>query len=87
MKLPTVQPWAHGVRAPIHPTRTDNYNPNPGYEVAHGATLGIRGAGVVTAYRVLLTRARQGMVICVPPGSLTDHTRQPAFYDGTYDYL
>lgn len=39
------------------------------------------------AYRVLLTRARQGMVIFVPQGSETDVTRNPNFYDGTYDYL
>lgn len=39
------------------------------------------------AYRVLLTRARQGMVIVVPPGDETDHTRSPEFYDGTYEYL
>lgn len=39
------------------------------------------------AYRVLLTRARQGMVIFVPPGSSTDPTRSPAFYDSTFNYL
>lgn len=39
------------------------------------------------AYRVLLTRARQGMVIVVPQGSPEDPTRDPAFYDGTYRYL
>jgi hypothetical protein len=39
------------------------------------------------AYRVLLTRARQGMVIFVPPGDSADHTRPPAFYDATFDYL
>ena len=39
------------------------------------------------AYRVLLTRARQGMVIVVPPGDSQDHTRNPQFYDGTYKYL
>jgi hypothetical protein len=39
------------------------------------------------AYRVLLTRARQGMVIFVPPGDLTDHTRLPEYYDHTYQYL
>ena len=39
------------------------------------------------AYRVLLTRARQGMVIVVPNGDSMDHTRNPAFYDATYDYL
>ena len=42
---------------------------------------------LLNAYRVLLTRARQGMVIFVPPGSTSDHTRLPEFYDGTYDFL
>lgn len=50
---------------------------------------------MLNAYRVLLTRARQGMVICVPRGNdrLTpegfpeDPTRLPEFYDGTYEYL
>lgn len=39
------------------------------------------------AYRVLLTRARQGMVIFVPQGSKKDATRSPEYYDGIYDYL
>ena len=39
------------------------------------------------AYRVLLTRARQGMVIFVPPGRRRDRTRAPAFYDGVFTYL
>lgn len=39
------------------------------------------------AYRVLLTRARQGMVIFVPRGDPNDPTRLPEFYDGTYEYL
>ena len=39
------------------------------------------------AYRVLLTRARQGMVIVVPPGDADDLTRKPEFYDPTYQYL
>ncbi len=39
------------------------------------------------AYRVLLTRARQGMVIVVPYGDHQDHTRKPVFYDQTYEYL
>lgn len=39
------------------------------------------------AYRVLLTRARQGMVIFVPQGEPTDATRSPAFYDATFEYL
>ncbi|MFG6414348.1 DUF2075 domain-containing protein [Roseateles sp. DC23W] len=39
------------------------------------------------AYRVLLTRARQGMVIVVPPGDPEDPTRAPAFYDPIFQYL
>ena len=39
------------------------------------------------AYRVLLTRARQGMVIVVPPGDDNDHTRPTSYYNHTYDYL
>ncbi len=39
------------------------------------------------AYRVLLTRARQGMVIVVPYGNSEDHTRKPEYYDSTYNYL
>jgi hypothetical protein len=39
------------------------------------------------AYRVLLTRARQGMVIFIPCGAVTDPTRPPSFYDETFTYL
>ncbi len=39
------------------------------------------------AYRVLLTRARQGMVIVVPNGDSEDPTRNPEYYDDTFDYL
>ena len=50
---------------------------------------------MLNAYRVLLTRARAGMVICVPTGNPNktpsgfweDRTRLPEFYDGTYEYL
>lgn len=50
---------------------------------------------MLNAYRVLLTRARAGMVICVPSGNphknpsgfWEDSTRLPKFYDGTYQYL
>ncbi len=41
----------------------------------------------LNAYRVLMTRGRQGMIICVPEGNTKDHTRLPEFYDGTYEYL
>ena len=39
------------------------------------------------AYRVILTRARQGMAIFVPSGNEADPTRPPKFYDGTFQYL
>ncbi len=50
---------------------------------------------MLNAYRVLLTRARSGMVICVPEGNPNktangfweDSTRKPEYYDGTYRYL
>ncbi len=50
---------------------------------------------MLNAYRVLLTRARAGMVICVPNGNANfnpngfpeDKTRLPEFYNGTYEYL
>ena len=50
---------------------------------------------MLNAYRVLLTRARVGMVICVPYGNPNrtisgfweDSTRLPEYYDGTYSYL
>ena len=50
---------------------------------------------MLNAYRVLLTRARSGMVICVPAGNSNktrsgfweDNTRLPEYYDGTYEYL
>lgn len=41
----------------------------------------------INAYRVILTRARRGMVIYVPEGNNEDHTRKREFYDGTYDYF
>ncbi len=42
---------------------------------------------LLNAYRVLLTRARQGMVIFVPHGNDEDITRQKEFYQKTYEYL
>ena len=50
---------------------------------------------MLNAYRVLLTRARQGMVICVPEGNdrttpegfPEDSTRVPSLYDPTYEYF
>ena len=42
---------------------------------------------LLNAYRVLLTRARQGMVIVVPEGQPDDPTRDAAYYDPTYRWL
>ena len=39
------------------------------------------------AYRVLLTRARQGMIIVVPSGDSDDQTRKNEYYDTTFEYL
>lgn len=39
------------------------------------------------AYRVLLTRARQGMVIVVPNGDPEDPTRNSEYYNHTFNYL
>jgi hypothetical protein len=42
---------------------------------------------LVNAYRVLLTRARQGMVIFVPEGDPEDCSRDSSFYDPTFQFL
>lgn len=42
---------------------------------------------MLNKYRVLLTRAREGCVIWIPPGSAEDVTRTPAFYNKTAEYL
>lgn len=42
---------------------------------------------LINAYRVLLTRARQGMVIVIPDGNDEDNTRKKEYYDPTYNYL
>jgi hypothetical protein len=42
---------------------------------------------LANAYRVLLTRARQGMIIYVPAGDDIDATRPPSYYDGTATFL
>ena len=59
---------------------------------AHHKFIGTRWQNVIdltrklyltNAYRVLLTRARQGIIVFVPNGDTNDATRQPEFYDGT----
>lgn len=48
---------------------------------------GERKKYLINAYRVLLTRARQGMVIVIPEGNPEDHTRRSEFYDPNFKYL
>ncbi|MCU1234881.1 MAG: hypothetical protein JWP63_2848 [Candidatus Solibacter sp.] len=47
----------------------------------------IRRQYVLNKYRVLLTRAREGMVIWVPEGDISDWTRPPSSYDAIAEYL
>lgn len=42
---------------------------------------------LLNSYRVLLTRARQGMIIFIPDVDNSDKTRTKAFYDQTFEYL
>lgn len=42
---------------------------------------------LINSYRVLLTRARQGMVIYIPYGNNEDITRPPHIYDGTFEFF
>lgn len=46
-----------------------------------------RKSYIANSYRVLLTRARQGLVVFVPGGSTEDWTRPPEQYDAIYGYL
>ncbi len=39
------------------------------------------------AYRVLLTRARKGMIIFIPEGDIRDKSRKSEYYDGVYNYF
>ena len=47
----------------------------------------IRRRYLLNAYRVLLTRARQGMIIFIPDGDESDRTRKPEFYNPIYEYF
>ena len=47
----------------------------------------IRKKYLKNAYRVLLTRARQGMIIFLPEGDKNDITRRPEYYDSTYEFF
>lgn len=47
----------------------------------------VRKQYLLNTYRVLLTRARQGMIIFIPEGDKTDRTRMPEFYDPIFNYF
>lgn len=42
---------------------------------------------LLNTYRVLLTRARRGLILWIPQGDVSDATHLPAFFDSTADYL
>jgi len=42
---------------------------------------------LLNTYRVLLTRARQGLILWIPQGDVSDETHLPCFFDSTADYL
>ena len=73
-------------RPPLDGERLER-SPFPGGAKCTDVKKSKRRQYLKNAYRVLLTRARQGMVIFVPPGAKRDRTRRPGFYDGVYDYL
>lgn len=65
---------------------------NWGYKTFRGTNWqnindNIRRLYLKNTYRVLLTRARQGMVIFIPDGDNSDNTRKKEYYDGTFNYL
>ena len=81
----------HWFLSPAKDTRSSLYRP-PIYHSFRGAKWTDvkkpeRRQYLKNAYRVLLTRARQGMVIFVPPGAKRDKTRSPGFYEGVSQYL
>ena len=81
----------------FHEWKYFNFNGRTAWREESGNTDGSieRRKYMLNAYRVLLTRARMGMVICVPTGNTKktvsgfpeDATRMPEFYNGTYVYL
>ena len=64
-------------------------------QVGDSESMQERRKYMLNAYHVLLTRARKGLIICVPEGNANktvggfweDNTRIPEYYDGTYSYL
>ena len=89
--------WDADLRCENRSWRYFNFNGRTAWREESGQTESSleRRKYMLNAYRVLLTRARIGMVICVPEGNSNktvdgfpeDATRLPKFYDGTYEYL
>ena len=89
--------WDADLRCENGSWRYFNFNGRTAWREESGQTESSleRRKYMLNAYRVLLTRARIGMVICVPKGNSNktvdgfpeDATRLPEFYDGTYKYL
>ena len=89
--------WDADLRCENRQWRYYNFNGRTAWHEEAGKTEGSieRKKYMLNAYRVLLTRARIGMVICVPKGNPNktiggfpeDATRLPEFYNGTYEYL
>lgn len=89
--------WDADMRFENDAWRYFNFNGKTAWREESGKTNNSieRRKYMLNAYRVLLTRARMGMVICVPTGNANktvggfpeDATRLPEFYDGTYEYL
>lgn len=89
--------WDADLRCENGSWRYFNFNGRTAWREEAGQTENSleRRKYMLNAYRVLLTRARIGMVICVPEGNSNktvdgfpeDATRLPEFYDGTYEYL
>lgn len=89
--------WDADLRCENGQWRYYNFNGRTAWREESGQTESSleRRKYMLNAYRVLLTRARIGMVICVPEGNPNktiggfpeDATRLPEFYNGTYEYL
>ncbi len=75
--------WDGDLRYSMNEWKTFGFKGNKWQNINHPE----RKKYLINAYRVLLTRARQGMVIVIPHGSNEDHTRKLEYYDPTFEYL
>ena len=75
--------WDGDLRFSTHGWQTYSFKGNKWQNI----NSKVRKQYLLNAYRVLLTRARQGMVIVIPEGNNNDHTRKKEYYDHTFNYL